>query len=80
MWKTLLANGSDIIEIGVLVEDLPPSTSVINDPIIGKGGEPVKTTFLLSNGLQWIGGRPEMVVPPTYEVSNFDDCAGMEAA
>lgn len=79
MWKILLANGSDIIEIGVLVEEFPPNTLVVNDPIVGKDGEPVKTNFFL-NGLKWIGGQPNLVdVPPTYEVSRFDEWNGMEA-
>jgi len=68
-WKFLLADGSDIVKIGVLVDDQDAVKSVVHGPITGKDGRQMNVLFLAAPGLVLNGpggnGNP---IPPTYEV------------
>jgi len=68
-WKTLLSNGSDIVEIGVYVDITPGARPKAAEPIIGLDGKQLLTLFFLT-GLKWSDGknRGYLPLPSTYEV------------
>jgi len=73
-WRFLLADGSDIVEVGVLVEDKNGVKSVVHGPITGKHGLQIKVHFLAGPGLVW--NEPKAndnlpLIPSTYEVRNL---------
>ena len=52
-WKGLLSNGSDIVEIGVLVNPTPVVNPINSAPITGKHGRQIHTIFFPVSGLEW---------------------------
>jgi len=73
-WRFLLADGSDIVEVGVLVEDQNGVKSVVHGPITGKHGLQIHVHYIADPGLVWNG--PEAIdnlplIPSTYEVRNL---------
>ena len=68
-WKTLLSNGSEIVEIGVFVDITPGATPKAAEPIVGLDGKQLMACFT-STGLKWSDGviRGCVPIPSTYEV------------
>jgi len=70
-WRFLLADGSDIVEVGVLVDDQDAVKSVVHGPITGKDGRQMNAVIIAAPGLEWNGpeGNGNLLpIPSTYEV------------
>lgn len=70
-WRFLLADGSNIVEVGVLVDDQDAVKPIVHAPITGNDGREVNALFLAAPGLEWNGpegNRDLKHIPSTYEV------------
>jgi len=74
MWMGLMtdADAGRTPEVGVFVEDEQLAVPVVqvNEPLVGKGGLPVKITFFDCIASTWICKDPTCP-PPTYKVRSY---------
>ena len=71
MWRHLVVNGSDVVEIGVVLGEKEVADMLEDDHgELTINGEPIKAFFNEGTGTQRVPGRIIAIpVPATYEVS-----------
>jgi len=71
VWRYLLANGSDMVEVGVSIEDMEENEPIDGAqwPMIGTHGTVVVAYFYKSNNKRWVGKPGNAIsLPHTYQV------------
>jgi len=69
VWRYLLSNGSDTVEVGVFLSNLETENVCQQGKIMGRDSRPIECTFYTTDGVNWLDAPPAQDhVPSTYEV------------